>query len=516
MRIARQSRSLTRNTFWLMVAKTIAFCGTFLLPILLVRQLSQAEFGLYKQIFLALSTMMTVLPLGFAMSAFYFLPREPYRKGQVIFNIVSFYLFVGLISGMALVVWPGLLATLFNSPELASYGRIVGLVALLWTASSFFEMVAIAHGETYFGALFVAGSHLSRAGALLAAALWVGTLHSLVYAALLHGVVQCGVLWLYLASRFPGFWRRFDWQMMRRQLAYAMPLGIAGLLWMMQTDLHQYVVSHRFGPEAYAIYTIGIFQLPILAIVRESVGSVMIARVSELRSNGEIREIMLLTARMMRKVAFLLLPMGAFLFVTRREFIEFLFTAQYLDSVPLFAINLFMIPLSIIATAYDPIARAYPEHLAFLLKVRVAMVLLLVPGLWYGTGHFGLKGAITTVVAISFVERIILGWKAGRILGVSSKDLPLLADIGKLALASLIAGGAAMAIREWAQDMGAFIILLSCAVVFGGSYLVATLLLGVPTPDERGAVRMRIGNVVRRLTGKKRSALADSPGELRP
>lgn len=511
MKIARQGRSLTKNAFWLTVAKTVAFCGTFLLPILLVRQLSQAEFGLYKQIFLAVNTMMAILPLGFAMSAFYFLPREPDRKGQVIFNIVSFYLFVGTISGMALVIWPGLLAVLFNSPELTGYGRLVGLVALLWTASSFFEMVAVAHGETYFGALFVVGSHLSRAAALLAAALGIGTLNALIYAALVHGVLQCGVLWAYLVSRFPGFWWHVDWQMMRRQFAYAMPLGIAGLLWMMQTDLHQYVVSHRFGPEAYAIYAIGIFQLPVLAILRESVGAVMIARVSELRNNGEIREILLLTARMMRKLAFLLLPMCAFLFVTRREFIEFLFTAEYLASVPLFTINLIMIPLSIISTAYDPIARAYPEHLSFLLKVRVAMVLLLVPALWYGTGHFGLEGAITAVVAISFVERVVLAGKARRILAVSWKDLPLLADIGKLALASLAAGGTAIMIRESIQDMGPFVTLLSCAVVFGTTYLLAVWLLGVPTPDERGMIRTRISGSRRRFFGKKDAAFAESP-----
>ena len=47
-----------------------------LLPLILVRQMSQTEFGLYKQAFLVAGTVVTIFPLGFAMSAFYFLPRE--------------------------------------------------------------------------------------------------------------------------------------------------------------------------------------------------------------------------------------------------------------------------------------------------------------------------------------------------------------------------------------------------------------------------------------------------------
>lgn len=516
MRIARESRSLTRNAFWLTAAKTVAFCATFLLPILLVRQLSQVEFGLYKQIFLAVNMMMTVLPLGFAMSAFYFLPREPESKRQIVFNIVWFYLFVGLLSGLLLVLWPECLAALFDSPQLTRYGRLVGLVVLLWTASSFFETVAVAHGETYFAAAFVVGSQLSRAGLLLAAGLWQGSLSALIYAALLHGVLQLGVLWAYLDSRFPRFWRCPDWAMMRSQLSYALPLGAAGLLWMVQMDLHSFVVSHRFGPEAYAIYAIGCFQLPLLGIIRESVGAVMIARVSELRKDGEVREILLLTARMMRKLSMVLLPMYAFLLVTREEFIAFLFTESYVASASLFAINLTMIPLYIVSSGYDPIARVYPEHLPFLLKVRLAMAFLLIPGLWMGTEYFGFEGAIAAVVVVSVIERGFLTFKAGRILDVSWSDLALLTDIVKTALASLAAGGAAMLIRESVRDWEPFVVLLVCGVVFAATNVLLVFLLGILTRDERIAVRKGVERAARGFARKKATALAESPGDFGP
>ena len=74
--VSQHGGSLTVRAFWLMFAKALAFVLGFALPLLLVRRLNQFEFGLYKQVFLVVSTSITVLPLGFSLSAYYFLSRE--------------------------------------------------------------------------------------------------------------------------------------------------------------------------------------------------------------------------------------------------------------------------------------------------------------------------------------------------------------------------------------------------------------------------------------------------------
>ncbi|HEU0252382.1 MAG TPA: hypothetical protein VFR12_05070, partial [Pyrinomonadaceae bacterium] len=63
--------SLTVRALWLLIAKILAFSLSILLPLLLVRRLSQSEFGLYKQAFLVVGSGVALLPLGFQMSAFY-------------------------------------------------------------------------------------------------------------------------------------------------------------------------------------------------------------------------------------------------------------------------------------------------------------------------------------------------------------------------------------------------------------------------------------------------------------
>jgi len=59
--------TLARRVMWLASAKAVAFALGFALPLILVRSLSQTEFGLYKQVFLLLNTAITILPLGFAI-----------------------------------------------------------------------------------------------------------------------------------------------------------------------------------------------------------------------------------------------------------------------------------------------------------------------------------------------------------------------------------------------------------------------------------------------------------------
>ncbi len=158
--------------------------------------------------------------------------------------------------------------------------------------------------------------------------LFFGTLRSLLAAAVLHGLIQSVVLACYLESRFAGFWRVFDWPVLRDQLSYAIPLGAAGLLMMVQTDLHNYFVSNHFGPARFAVYSIGTLQLPLMGLIWEATNSVLITRVSALQKRNANREIVLLVARAARKLAAVYFPVYVFLLVAGREFIEVLFTAQ--------------------------------------------------------------------------------------------------------------------------------------------------------------------------------------------
>jgi O-antigen/teichoic acid export membrane protein len=487
-----------------MFAKALAYFLGFALPLVLVRRLSQQEFGVYKQVFLVVSTALTVLPLGFSLSAYYFLPRETdARRGAVVFNVLFFNVVVGLIAFLVLLLRPSLLASLFGSEELTQYAPLVGLVVLFWMTSLFLEVAAIARHEAKLATLFIISAQLSKTLLLVAAAIAFGSVRSLVYAAAIQGALQNAALLLYLRSRYPGFWRGLDFGMMREQLSYALPIGFAGLVFGVLIDMHNYVVSYRFGAAAFAVYAIGCFSLPLVNIVGESFGSLLIPHISRLQKQGATREIVLVTAETMRKLSVVYFPLYAFLIVAGREFIVVLFTRQYLASWPVFVVHLTTLPFFVLIT--DPIMRAYAEHRFFLLKVRSVTVVLLFLALWFGTLRTGLVGAISIMVVFSLADRFVETAKAWSIVGVTWRDAVLLKGLGKVAVAAAAAGVLTALARAGvvATDARPLVVLAVCACVFAAVYFPAVLLLGVITPGERDALRRHF-EALQRLAPRRR------------
>jgi len=482
--------SLTVRALWLLVAKILAFALSIALPLLLVRRLSQQEFGLYKQAFLVVGTALALLPLGFQMSSFYFLPRDKDRQGPIILNILLFHVLMGGLGALVLLLFPQLLSTIFHSGELVNYAPIIAAVIFFWVVSSFLEVVSVAHQEARLSTIFIICAQLTKTSLLVLAAIAFDSVRALIYAAMIQGIVQTIILLFYLRSRFPRFWVSFDWAVLRMQLSYALPFGVAGLLFTLQTDLPNYYVSNRFDPATFAIYAIGCFNIPLVGMLSESVGSVMIPQVSLLEKHGHHREIIALAARVARKLALVYLPLYGFLIVMGHEFLTFLFTRQYAASWPIFAINLTMLPLSIFVS--DPIMRAFAEQRNFLPKLYVVLVGLLFVALWLGTSRFGLIWAISVVVGVNVIGRAATWIKIGSMLNIRFRDLALLKDVGKIALAALMASVITAVVRTLIHGLPPFFMLVISAAVFGVIFLAGVLLLGLPTIEERGYFKRQL------------------------
>src|SRR5438046_2329998 len=109
---------VVKHTVWLTAAKLIGIAMSLIVPLVLVRRLSQRDFGLYKQAFQVLTTMLTLLGLSFVASIYYFMPREPHRKPQVAMNVLLFYALVGSIVSLCFVCWPRWIAIIFSTDVL--------------------------------------------------------------------------------------------------------------------------------------------------------------------------------------------------------------------------------------------------------------------------------------------------------------------------------------------------------------------------------------------------------------
>src|SRR5262249_42396675 len=411
---------------------------------------------------------------------------------------------------MALLVFqPTVLQTLFNSSEVVEYGPLVGLAIFVWTVSSFLEVVVVANQETRLATLFIVGGQFTKTLLLVVAALWFGSIRALAWAAIVQGSIQMLVMLAYIRARFWQHGVRFRVHVLKTQLNYAIPFGAAGLILRVYSDLHNYFVSYRFGAALYATYAVGCFNLPLTDILSDSIGSVTLPRVSYLQNAGRTREIIDLMARAVRKMAAACLPLYVFLLINAKTLIALLFTDRYLDSWPIFAVNLTMIPLAIISTAYDPVIRAYMEHRYFLICLRGSLAVVLIALLWAGTAYLGLMGAILGVVAVSVIERVAVSVKVARILGLGRRDLPLLRDLAKLALATVIAAAVSISAETALGGVGRIYFIAIAGVIFSAAYFAAMIALGIPTESERRAVRRSMVFCVRALSPRRDPVLSE-------
>lgn len=430
--------SLKTQSAWLLFAKIVGFVFTLLLPLLIVRFLSQEKVGVYRQVFQIIINANAILPLGVSMSAYYFLSRAREKRSAAVFNILIFNFLVGGLACLTLFFYPQLIGNIFQSAEITQLAPKIGIVIWLWIFSSFLETIAVANQEARTATAFIILAQFTKTLLMVGAVILFATVESFVYAAMIQAGLQTIVLFVYLNSRFPRFWTNFDFTFFREQLIYAIPFGLAGLLWTMQTDIHNYFVGYRFSASEYAIYAYGCFELPLIAMLSESVTSVLIPRMSKLQSENDKREMIRLTARIMQKLAFFYFPIYLFLIITAQTFIVTLFTRNYAASVPIFVINLTLMPFYI--WVVDPIVRSYQELGRFLLTLRIFIFIALVSALYFGIQNFDLRGMIAIVVIVTLTEKLISSIAVLRKLEVKKSDLSLLNGVVKTAIASLSAG----------------------------------------------------------------------------
>jgi len=453
--IAKTPPSLKSQSAWLLFAKVVGFVFSFLLPLLVVRFLTRENVGVYRQVFQVIATTVAILPLGVSMSAYYFLSRETTRRAAVVLNILIFNFIVGGAACLALFFYPQILGNIFHNEEITRLAPRIGVVIWLWIFSAFLETVAVANQEARMATAFIILAQFTKTLLMVSSVILFATVEAFVYAAMIQAALQTLVLFFYLNSRFPRFWTSFDFKFFREQLFYALPFGLAGLLWVLQTDIHNYFVGYKFSASDYAIYAYGCFELPLIAMISESVTSVLIPRMSKLQSENDKPEMIRLTTRAMQKLAFFYFPIYVFLLITAQTFIVTLFTRNFAASVSIFLINITLMPFYI--WVVDPIVRSYKELGRFLLTLRIFIFIALVSALYFGIQNFDLRGMIAIVVVTTITEKIISSIAVLRKLEVKRTDLHLLKGVAKTAVCAIFAGiFTFLFYREFNENIAAF------------------------------------------------------------
>ena len=313
---------------------------------------------------------------------------------------------MGVASAVAVVAVRQPLASLFNNPDLAT--------ALVWYAPyMFFAFVAavappalIASGHAGSAAILnavigaltmtcvVVATIVSPTGNGLAAALSVSG--ALLAVASVSMVRHATGMRLARVHRGDGN--------TRRMLSYGLPLAATGLAATLGYQFDRIVVGVSFSSQEFAVYALGAVEVPLGLLIAAAVSNVLVPRLTILWRDGDRAGMVKLWREAMRKTSLVLLPLFAFLMVMSADLVLLLYGPGYSESVDVFRVYLFLLPLRIATWGVIPLAIGRTginlRASVLVLAVNAGVALALV-------GPLGLIGAalaapISAVVAVAY------------------------------------------------------------------------------------------------------------------
>ncbi len=339
---------LSRKTAVVGASKIIQFLAVLATNILLTRIFLVNEFGRYQQSWLLVNTLVPVLLLGIPQGINFFLPRsDPATSRKILWLFYSILAVVSLPIALFLVIFPQILAALLGNPHLVPILQVIGIYLIIVLPTYCLDPLLIIHNKQV--VLLV----ITAIYALLffAVNLFFGHYYRSIELIFLGLSLIAGmklVLTLWMTGRLYGGWQKtFDPALLKQILGYVAVLGAIGAVDVISLNIDKYLVACLRTETLYAIYSIGAIELPLIIILLGSVSAVVMPEFSRLLKQQDETAAIALLHNSMKKLAMLIYPMFTYLLVTAYIFIPLLFTESYKDSVPIFCIYLFLLPLRV-------------------------------------------------------------------------------------------------------------------------------------------------------------------------
>ncbi|HEX5461291.1 MAG TPA: oligosaccharide flippase family protein [Steroidobacteraceae bacterium] len=487
--------SLSDKAVVLIIGNVFKYAVGFVLPMVLVRFLSQYDYGTYQQLSLVATFCTNLMVLGLPTSVYYFYHHRsdrPAGRATLIAQTAVMLLAAGAVTALVVALASPVMSAKMNDPALAQLLPPYALYIGMYIAGEHFTHVLISQNR-YVPAMSVElGETVFRVAALV-------ILLSLGYG--LRAIVIMFVV--YAALRLVGrtFWltrgkdsmlsaSRREW-FPREQFAYSLPLCAMMGVGVLGGMLDRAIVAVVFTPAMYAIYSVGALEIPLDSVFQASVLNVLRASLPSLVSEGRMDEVVRIWRDSVRKLALIVVPCFVFLQFFARRFIIILFTARYEPSVHVFRIYLLLLPLHALVLSVVPQVfgrtrlNFYAAASGVASNVILSFILLRI---------MGILGPATALVCSSYVTSAVYFIVTMRLLHAGPTRLLPMSALGRTALAATV--GAIPAL--WISGMTASGLpsLAVAGLVFSVGYFVAGYLFGIFTESEFRLVKSWIRRVV--------------------
>lgn len=480
-------KSLSERAGILIGSNAFKYAVGFLLPTVLVRLLSRSDYGTYQQLLLLGSIAVGVMPLGLSVSVYFFAHKRPPTDGRSLLAGQTLLLLSlsGAVSAAAVCLAAPWLARATSNPALVDLIPLYAPYVFGIVASDAVVHIMIAHDRYRRAVVVEALEAMLRATLLLLPTVLTGSVRALVIAVSTYGMLRFFVFWSVVKPRpaLPGG-RGWGPTFAREQLAYGIPLSLSMLVGLFGGLIDKAIIALSFGPEQYAIYSVGAIELPLDTILQASVANVLRASLPPLARDGNLGEMVRLVRAAVRKLSLIVVPAFVFMMAFSREFVVTAFTAKYVESVDIFRLYLLLVPLQ--SLVLSPVPQAFGLT-RINLYISLASVSLKAALSYAFLKLLGYPGPAVATVAANYVHAGLYFFVMMRLLKRGPADLLPLGALARVTAVSLLAGILARVVYAFVSPP--LLGLAAGGLTYGAVVLAGFFLTGILENEDRALLR---------------------------
>ncbi|UWU73938.1 oligosaccharide flippase family protein [Bradyrhizobium huanghuaihaiense] len=388
-----------RQGIALSAARYIEQVTMLLTPVVLVRTIGPTSFGEYRLFWLLVSTVALLISFDMPRSLLFFFVRlDSQGRRLYVGQTVLFLLATTMVATLLIFVFGEALPSGMKD-LLHEHGFLLAAFLLVWNFGLLLDVLPNAAGQVRWQAQAILITSVLRTALIVSAAVVFQRIDAVLVAALIAACMRLGLL-AYFIARYCGI-RLFplDKQQFRAQLRYALPFGVAVLLWSMRKQAEQWIVATVFSSREFGIFSVATTLLMPFGVLRDVLGNLLLPKMSHLHSLGRHEELLRLNNQGNVIISAVMFPAIAALFAFSDEVIQFLFTKEYVSGSPVLRIYLVQTLISAEMTTLLNVFRQGSANMRYEASILPFAVITSLVGAWY----FGLPGAAIGSALATFV-----------------------------------------------------------------------------------------------------------------
>lgn len=408
---------------------------------ILVRLISQEEFGAWRQFMVLASIVWNVAIFGLPRSLTYFYSTaKPEEQGAIARRTLFLAMGISVIASAAFYLALDYAAARFDSPGLAEqsflFSTFLGLSFPTFIATSMF----VAANRRSLSALVRFALSLLKLSSLVILIWGDASLRTFLLALNGFAVLQFVVLvMLYLKIAGPALSPL--WQNFRAQLKFSADVAVQSMAGQIAIETDKLMVSAAYTPARFASYSVGARELPLIPLIPYSIIDSITPDLSRLAVAKKFEDFRDLWHRWIKRTALLMYPVFALVLFQHKEIITILYTSDYLEgALPLLIIGC-MIPMRVTSFYQTSLCLNGSRSVMY---ASIANLIMIASMSWIFLPLFGLWGPALAVLVSEYVINAGLLLWISKAIALPLKSVLPWGYLSKLLLIAVASGALAL------------------------------------------------------------------------